>query len=141
VVQNVTLFEELRTKFKVIAVGTTTLAALLSSYQMGFKTLAIEERSLDVWNTLRAVKSEFIKFGDMLEKAQKQIQTADKTIGEIVGTRTKAINRKLRNVEVLDVGDGVDELEEVAVPVMLDTFDDDFEINDEKDDEIDDEST
>ena len=137
VVQNVTLFEELRTKFKVIAVGTTTLAALLSSYQMGFKTLAIEERSLDVWNTLRAVKSEFIKFGDMLEKAQKQIQTADKTIGEIVGTRTKAINRKLRNVEVLDVGNGIDELEEAAVPVVLEAFeeDDDFEIgiDDEED--------
>jgi len=135
VVQNVALFEELRTKFKVIAVGTTTLAALLSSYQMGFKTLAIEERSLDVWNTLRAVKSEFIKFGDMLEKAQKQIQTADKTIGEIVGTRTKAINRKLRNVEVLDVGADVDVLEEAAVPLMPDAFEGDEDEDDE--DEVD----
>jgi DNA recombination protein RmuC len=130
-VQNVALFEELRTKFKVIAVGTTTLAALLSSYQMGFKTLAIEERSLDVWNTLRAVKSEFIKFSDILEKAQKQIQTADKTIGEIVGTRTKAINRRLRNVEVLDVGVDTNEPDEAAVSVLVEAFEDEeYEIDD-----------
>ena len=123
VVQNVALFEELRVKYKVIAVGTTTLAALLSSYQMGFKTLAIEERSLDVWNTLRAVKAEFIKFGDVLDKAQRQIQTADKTLGEIVGTRTKAINRKLRSVELLDDG----EMDGVENPVLIESFDDDFD--------------
>ena len=68
---------------------------------MGFKTLAIEQRSQEVWDTLRAVKSEFGKFGDMLEKAQKQLQTADKTLSEIVGRRTKAINRTLRSVEEL----------------------------------------
>jgi len=142
VVQNVTLFEEMRVKFKVIAVGSTTLAALLSSFQMGFKTLAIEERSLDVWNTLRAVKSEFVKFGDMLEKAQKQIQTADKTLGEIVGTRTKAINRKLRSVEVLDIDNEVSELGEATIPVMIETFENDFDPDfddDESADESDDE--
>jgi len=132
VVQNVALFEELRTKFKVIAVGTTTLAALLSSYQMGFKTLAIEERSLDVWNTLRAVKAEFLKFGDSLEKAQRQIQTADKTLGDIVGRRTKAINRRLRSVEELD---GSDTLGDTDVPVLLESFEDDFEDDEFEDDE------
>lgn len=101
VVQNVALFEELRDKYKVTAVGATTLSAFLSSLQMGFKTLAIEQRSQEVWDTLRAVKSEFVKFGSMLEKAHKQIQTADKTLEEIVGRRTKAINRRLRNVEEL----------------------------------------
>ena len=101
VVQNAALFEELRDKYKVTAVGATTLSAFLSSLQMGFKTLAIEQRSQEVWDTLRAVKSEFIKFGDTLDKAHKQIQTADKTLEEIVGTRTKAINRKLREVEEL----------------------------------------
>jgi len=142
VVQNVALFEEMRIKYKVIAVGTTTLAALLSSYQMGFKTLAIEERSLDVWNTLRAVKAEFIKFGDSLEKAQKQIQTADKTIGDIVGRRTKAINRRLRSVEELDAAKGLDELDfgdeidDVNVPMMIESFETDLDDFDD-DDEID----
>lgn len=101
VVQNAALFEELRDKYKITAVGATTLSAFLSSLQMGFKTLAIEQRSQEVWDTLRAVKSEFIKFGDMLDKAQKQIQTADKTLSDIVGRRTRAINRTLRGVEEL----------------------------------------
>ncbi len=101
VVQNAALFEELRDKYKVTAVGVTTLSAFLSSLQIGFKTLAIEQRSQEVWNTLRAVKSEFVKFGDMLDKAHKQIQTADKTIEEIVGKRTRAINKTLLHVEEL----------------------------------------
>lgn len=101
VVQNVALFEELRDKYKVTVVGATTLSAYLASLQMGFKTLAIEKRSQEVWETLGAVKTEFAKFEDDLVKAQKQIQTADKTISGLIGTRTKAMNRKLRNVEEL----------------------------------------
>ena len=101
VVQNAALFEELRDKYRVTAVGATTLSAFLASLQMGFKTLAIEQRSMEVWDTLRAVKSEFVKFGDILDKAHKQIQTADKTLEEIVGRRTKAITRTLRSVEQL----------------------------------------
>ncbi len=101
VVQNVALFEELRDKYKITAVGATTLSAFLASLQMGFKTLAIERRSQEVWDTLRAVKSEFVKFEGMLEKAHKQIQTADNTLAEIVGRRTRAINRTLRGVEEL----------------------------------------
>ncbi|MCL2604578.1 MAG: DNA recombination protein RmuC [Defluviitaleaceae bacterium] len=98
VVQNAALFEELRDKYRVTAVGATTLSAFLSSLQMGFKTLAIEQRSQEVWDTLRAVKAEFGKFGDILDRAQKQIQTADKTLEEIVGRRTRAINKTLRTV-------------------------------------------
>ena len=101
VVQNAALFEELRDKFKVTVVGVITLSAFLSSLQMGFKTLAIEQRSQEVWDTLRAVKSEFAKFDGILEKAHKQLQTADKTLETIVGTRTRAINRALRDVEEL----------------------------------------
>lgn len=101
VVQNAALFEELRDKYKVTAVGATTLSAFLASLQMGFKTLAIEQRSEEVWNTLRAVKAEFINFGNMLDKAHKQLQTADKTLTDIVGKRTRAINRTLRSVEEL----------------------------------------
>lgn len=109
VVQNAALFEELRDKYKITAVGATTLSAYLASLQMGFKTLAIEQRSQEVWDTLRAVKSEFTKFGDMLDKAQKQLQTADKTLTEIVGRRTRAINRTLR---------GVEELTDTDVPLL-----------------------
>ena len=106
VVQNAALFEELRDKFKVTVVGVTTLSAFLSSLQMGFKTLAIEQRSQEVWDTLRTVKSEFVKFEGMLDKAHKQLQTADKTLESIVGTRTRAINRALRGVEELKELDG-----------------------------------
>lgn len=110
VVQNAALFEELRDKYKVTAVGATTLSAFLGSLQMGFKTLAIEQRSQEVWDTLRAVKSEFIKFGELLDKAHKQIQTADKTLEEIVGKRTRAINRTLCTVE---------ELSESNIPLLI----------------------
>ena len=101
VVQNAALFEELRDKYKVTAVGATTLSAFLSSLQMGFKTLALEQRSQEVWDTLRTIKSEFNKFGDIIDKAHKQIQTVDKTFEEIVGRRTRAINRTLRSVDEL----------------------------------------
>lgn len=102
VIQNAALFEELREKYKVTAVGATTLSAFLSSLQVGFKTLVIEQRSQEVWDTLRAVKSEFVKFGDMLDKARKQVQTVDRTLEEIGGRRTRAINRTLRSVESLE---------------------------------------
>ena len=101
VVQNASLFEELRDKYKVTAVGATTLSAFLSSLQMEFKTLTIEQRSQEVWDTLRAVKSEFIKFSDTLDQARKQIQTVDNTLDKIVGTRTRQISRALRTVEEL----------------------------------------
>ncbi|MCL1835434.1 MAG: DNA recombination protein RmuC [Oscillospiraceae bacterium] len=101
VVQNPVMFEELRDKYKVTVVGASTLSAFLASLQMGFKTLAIEQRSQEVWDTLRAVKSEFDKFSEMLDRAHRQIQTADKTLEEIVGRRTRAINRTLRTVEII----------------------------------------
>ncbi len=112
VVQNVALFEELRDKYKITAVGATTLSAFLASLQMGFKTLAIEQRSQEVWDTLRSVKSEFIKFESMIDKAHKQLQTADNTLAEIVGRRTRAINRTLRSVEEITETD-------VPLPVLL----------------------
>jgi len=120
VVQNVALFEELRTKYKVIAVGATTLSAYLSSLQMGFKTLSMEKRSLEVWDTLRAVKAEFVKFSDMLDRAHKQIQTADKTLETLTNTRAKAMHRRLRSVEEPE---GL----EVSEPLLLDAADYDSE--------------
>ncbi len=102
VVQNAALFEELREKYKVTAVGATTLSAFLSSLQMGFKTLAIEKRSQEVWDTLRAVKKQFKEFETCLSQAHKQLQTVDNTIEKLVGTRTRAIQRALRDVEELE---------------------------------------
>jgi DNA recombination protein RmuC len=104
VVQNVALFEELREKYKVTVVGATTLSAFLMSLQMGFKTLAIEQRSQEVWDTLREVKKSFEDFEKVLNTAHKQLRTADKTIDALVGTRTRAINRALREVQELDEG-------------------------------------
>ena len=99
VIQNASLFEELRDKYKVTVVGAATLSAYLGSLQMGFKTLAIEQRSQEVWNTLRDVKKSFEDFEKLLDTAHKQLQTADNTIEKLVGTRTKAINRALRSVD------------------------------------------
>ncbi|MDR2733946.1 MAG: DNA recombination protein RmuC [Spirochaetota bacterium] len=101
VVQNVSLFEELREKYKVTVVGAITLSAFLSSLQIGFKTLAIEQRSREVWDTLREVKKQFGEFETVITQAHKQLQTVDKTIEGIVGKRTRAINKALRNVEEL----------------------------------------
>ena len=101
VVQNAALFEELRDKYRITAVGATTLSAFLASLQMGFKTLAIEQRSQEVWETLRAVKTQFSKFGEVLESTQKRIQQADRDLEKLVGARTKKINIALRDVEKL----------------------------------------
>jgi len=112
VVQNAALFEELRDKYKVTAVGATTLSAFLSSLQMGFKTLAIEQRSQEVWDTLRAVKKQFSEFESVLNQAQKQLQTVDTTIGKLVGTRTRMINRALSGVEILTEAIEMEEVED-----------------------------
>ena len=101
VVRKASLLEDIQRQCKVVITGPTTLAAILNSLQMGFKTLAIQKRSSEVWNILGAVKKEFESFGGMLEKAQKNIQTASNQIDEVMGKRTRAIQRKLKSVEVL----------------------------------------
>ena len=101
VVRRASLLEQLQRDYKVIVTGPTTLSAILNSLQMGFRTLAIQKRSSEVWKVLGAVKTEFEKFGGMLEKAQKNIQTANNQIEEVMGKRTRAIQRHLRNVEAL----------------------------------------
>ncbi len=99
------LVEQLQRDFHVIVTGPTTLAAILNSLQMGFKTLAIQKRSGEVWKVLGAIKTEFGKFGGLLEKAQKNLHTATNQLDELVGKRTKAIQRKLRDVESLPAGE------------------------------------
>lgn len=93
----------LQREFKIVVTGPTTLAAMLNSLQMGFKTLAIQRRSSEVWNVLASVKKEFNSFGGVLEKAQKKINEANKEIENLVGTRTRMMQSKLKNVEQLEV--------------------------------------
>lgn len=101
VVRKASLLEELHRQYKVIVTGPTTLAAILNSLQMGFKTLAIEKRSGEVWKVLGAVKKEFENFGGLLGKAQNNIQTGLGQLDEILGRRTRAIQRSLQKVETL----------------------------------------
>ena len=91
------LVEELQ-KEKINIAGPTTMAALLNSLQMGFKTLAIQKSSGQVWKVLGEVKTEFVKFENLIDSAQKKMQQASKDLDELVGVRTRAINRKLRDV-------------------------------------------
>ncbi|MCR9010953.1 DNA recombination protein RmuC [Gabonibacter chumensis] len=99
VVRRASLLEQLQRNYQVIVTGPTTFAAILNSLQMGFRTLAIQKRSSEVWRILGNVKTEFDKFGGMLEKAQKSIQTANNQLEEVMGKRTRAIQRQLRSVE------------------------------------------
>ncbi|MEI8294520.1 MAG: DNA recombination protein RmuC [bacterium] len=92
------LAESIQLEHRVVIAGPTTLVALLNSLQMGFRTLAIEQRSSEVWQTLSAVKTEFSKFGGVLEKVKSKLQSATNEIDQ-VGTRTRAMQRQLRHVE------------------------------------------
>ncbi|MBI9062115.1 MAG: DNA recombination protein RmuC [Marinilabiliaceae bacterium] len=96
------LFETLQNKYKITVTGPTTLSALLNSLQMGFRTLAVQKRSSEVWNVLSAVKTEFSKFSDQLSKVHKQLQTASGSLETLKGTRTNQIERKLRSIETMD---------------------------------------
>ena len=93
----------LQREYKIVITGPTTLAAMLNSLQMGFKTLAIQKRSSEVWNVLASVKKEFNTFGGVLEKAQKKINEANNEIENLVGTRTRMMQSKLKNVEQLEL--------------------------------------
>lgn len=99
--QNPALFESLQRDFRVTITGPTTLAAFLNALQMGFKTLAIEQRSVEVWKVLGAVKAEFETFAAALDSAQKKIRAADNELDNLVGRRTNVMTRKLREVERL----------------------------------------
>ena len=94
------LFESLQREQRVTIAGPTTLSALLNSLQMGFRTLAIQQRSSEVWQLLGAVKNEFGKFGDVLKTVRKKLDEAGKHL-DTTTTRTRAIERKLRDVELL----------------------------------------
>ncbi|HAJ99134.1 MAG TPA: DNA recombination protein RmuC, partial [Bacteroidales bacterium] len=126
VVRRASLLEQLQRDYKVIVTGPTTLAAILNSLQMGFRTLAIQKRSSEVWRILGAVKKEFENFGGILEKAQKNLQTASNQIDDVIGKRTRAIQKKLK---------GVESLSNTEANLLLDTqndFDEAEDADDEK---------
>lgn len=102
VVKKASLLEELQKEYKVIITGPTTLAAILNSLQMGFRTLTIQKRSSEVWKVLGAVKKEFENFGGLIGKAQNNIQTGLNQLDEVLGVRTRAINSKLKNIQALE---------------------------------------
>ena len=116
VVRKASLLEDLQRNYKIVVTGPSTLAAILNSLQMGFKTLAIQKRSGEVWKVLGNVKTEFEKFGGLIEKAQGNIQNGLKQLDEVVGVRTRAIQRQLRDVEVLnDAPDSLNALENPGI--------------------------
>lgn len=101
VLRNPGLFEQIQREYKIVITGPTTLAALLNSLQMGFRTLAIEKRSSEVWEILGAIKTEFKNFGEILIKTKKKLEEASNVIDK-AETQTKKIQRKLRGVEELN---------------------------------------
>ncbi|MDR1678300.1 MAG: DNA recombination protein RmuC [Prevotellaceae bacterium] len=107
-------FELLQRQYRVTVVGPTNLVAFLSSLQMGFRTLAIEKRSSEVWEILGAVKTEFGKFNEVLERVKRNLEGGIKNLDEVVGTRSRAIERKLKTVQQLPQDQSVAMLGEAA---------------------------
>lgn len=101
VVKRTSLIETLQSEYKIIIMGPITLSAFLNTLQMGFKTLAIEQRASEVWELLSAVKTEFNRFGEVLKKAKEKIDKASEDIEQLVGKRTRIIQDKLKKVEEL----------------------------------------
>ena len=110
------LIEELQEKYKIVIAGPTTMAALLNSLQMGFKTLAIQKRSSEVWKVLGAVKTEFDNFAAVLSDTQRRLEQANNDLDKLVGVRTRQIQRKLSSVT---------SLAEVESKILLDTSEED----------------
>ena len=116
------LMEALQREFKVMLVGPTTLLATLTSLQMGFRTLALEKRSAEVWEVLGAVKTEFGKFGEVLAKTKKKLDEASSTI-DAAATRTRAMERRLKTVEALPEAQVAQLLPGLAAPAADDDGD------------------
>jgi DNA recombination protein RmuC len=120
VIRRSALVDQLRDQYKITVAGPTTLMAILNSLQMGFRTLSLQKRSSEVWNVLSAVKKEFGNFGGLIEKAQKNIQTGLGQLDQVAGTRTRAIQRQLQNVETIPTL----EVSEILPETLIDTIED-----------------
>ncbi|HCC00749.1 MAG TPA: DNA recombination protein RmuC [Ruminococcaceae bacterium] len=107
------LLEKIQHMYKITVAGPATMAALLNSLQMGFRTLAIQKRSGEVWQVLGAVKTEFGKFSDVLASTQQRLEQANRDLDKLVGTRTRQIQRKLKDVSALPEMDTRTQLDEI----------------------------
>lgn len=119
VIRRSALVDQLRDEFKITVAGPTTLVAILNSLQMGFRTLALQKRSSEVWKVLGAVRTEFDNFGGLLQKAQKNIQTGLGQLDDVMGKRTRALQRQLKNVESLPAA----EAQKILPDMTLDALD------------------
>jgi DNA recombination protein RmuC len=126
VVRRPGLTSELQNTFRVLVTGPTTLMSLLNSLQMGFKTLAIEKSASDVWKVLSAAKTEFGKYSGVMDTLARQLETAQKTVAQ-AGTRTRAVNKALSQVESLDLPSSSADILGISIASGLDeqsvTFD------------------
>ena len=102
IINNTALVDALQRDYKINVAGPSTMAAILNALQMGFKTLAIQKRSVEVWSVLSAVKTEFGKFGAVLTATQNRLEQANNELDKLVGVRTRAIERKLKNIETME---------------------------------------
>ena len=93
--------DQLRNEYKITVAGPTTLLAILNSLQMGFRAMALQKRSSEVWRVLAKVKSEFEQFGGLLDKAQKNIQSGLHQLETVAGARSRAIKKQLNNLELM----------------------------------------
>lgn len=112
-VVNMGLVEELQKNYKINIAGPSTMAAMLNSLQMGFRTLAIQKKSGEVWKILEAAKKEFSTFGEVLDKTRNRIRQADEELDKLIGVRTRAINRRLSSVTALDSDEETEKLLEI----------------------------
>ncbi len=119
VMQHASAVEAIQREQRVLIAGPSTLLALLNSLQMGFRTLAIERRSAEVWTLLGAVRTEFDKFGEVLAKARQRLSQADSELERLVGTRTNVIVRRLRSVEQLPEQQARELLDDAVSPIDL----------------------
>lgn len=120
ILRNTSLCEIISQKYRVVVAGPTTFIALLNSLQMGFRTLAIEKRTSEVWQLLGMVKSEFSKFGDLLDKTNKKLQEISSTM-DLASKKTRTIERKLKNVESLPIGSETEFYETAEYAYLNDT--------------------
>ncbi|MDR2101309.1 MAG: DNA recombination protein RmuC [Treponema sp.] len=128
------LFESVQREFKITITGPTTISAFLSSLQMGFRSLAVERRTSEIWELLGAVRTEFGKFGDVLQKTKEKLDSASKEIDR-AGTRSRAIERKLRDVQTIPEITAQNLLEDVSSPDGDRLQEDEPETGDPKDGE------
>lgn len=119
------MIEILQKEYKVNIAGPSTMAAMLNSLQMGFRTFAIQKRSSEVWNVLGAVKTEFDKFGDVLTATQARLEQANAELDKLVGVRTRQIQRKLKSVESLSDFESIAVFNDVPIDVVEENIRDD----------------